>query len=273
MLGHSNKRRMITVSHINVLSTYLADWATNMRVLIQAGSIKATQLAGKTNVMQAVSTGERDINTVLRLIDDRLRILETRPLLTLENIRTLDFTVDLETVVLLKALYVDVRIYLDAISGTIGHFHKELALPRSFNKLLKKVGTTAIPEALSQVLLPAAGWFKTLKGTRDDLVHYYEDFLLLFDGPTIHHASHCKIDGNKAFDYGPIRATVGELLKNIQTLIDRLLDYFDDQFFSWYGLVQSSRSRNKTIFEGGYIWYWAHKYGGYSHPKLEVLDE
>jgi len=264
---------MITVTHINVLSTYLADWAVSMSVLFQAGSIKATQLKERTNVMRAVSSGERDINTVLRLIDERLRILETRPLPTIENIRTLDFTVDLETVVLLKALYVDVRIYLDSISGTIAYFHKQLALPRSLNKLLKKAGTTAIPEALSQVLLPAVGWFKTLKRTRDDLVHYYEDFLLLFDGSTVHHASHSKIDGNKAFNYGPIRATVGELLKNIQTLIDHLLDYFDNQFYSWYGLVQSSRSRNKTIFEGGYILCWAHKYGAYNHPELEVFDE
>jgi hypothetical protein len=264
---------MITVTHTNVLSTYLADWAMNMRILAQTGSAKAIPLSDKTNVMRAVSTGERDINTVLRLIDDRLRILETRPFSNVENMRTLDFTVDLETVVLLKALYVDVRIYLDAISGTIAYFHKELALPRSFNKLLKKVGTIAIPEALSQVLLPAVGWFKTLKGTRDDLVHYYEGFLLLFDGSIIHHASHSKIDGNRAFDYGPIRATLGELLKNIQALADRLLDYFDNQFFSWYGLVQSSQSRNKTIFEGGYILYWAYKYGGYTHPRLEVLDE
>lgn len=263
---------MMTITHSNVLSTYLGDWAINMRLLRQAKDATA-QVKENANVLRAISVGERDINTLLRLIDERLHIIETRPLPSLENIKTFDFTADVETVVLLKALYVDVRIYLDAISGIIRYFYKKLALPKSFNKLLKKVGTTTLPEDLSQVLLPATNWFKDFKGTRNDLVHNYEDFLLLFNGPTIHHASLSKINGNKVFDYGSIRSSVGELLKNTQALIDRLLDHFDNKFFDWYGFVQSSRSRNKTIFEGGYILYWAYKYGGYNHAELEVQDE
>lgn len=263
---------MITTTHINVLSTYLADWAMKTRLLPQVKDATAP-ISGYANVFRAISTGERDVNTLLRLIDERLRILETRPLPSLENIRDFDFTADIETIVLLKALYVQVRIYLDAISGIIRYFHRKMNLPKSFNDLLKKLGTETIPDDLSQVLLHASNWFKDLKRTRDDLVHHYEDFLLLFNGTIIHHASLSKMNRNKAFDYGSIRSCVGELLKNIQVMIDRLLDHFDAKFFDWYGFVQSPMSRNRTIFEGGYILFWAYRYGGYNHTELHVQED
>lgn len=267
-----NTDRMATITHINVLSTYLADWSMKIQLLPYAKD-PAAQIKGYTNLFRAVSVGERDINTLLRLIDERLQFLETRPLLSLENTKTFDFIADFEVIVFLKALYVQIRIYLDTISGAIRHFNKKLNLPKNFNKLLMKVGTPAIPQNLTQVLLPAITWFKYLKNTRDDLVHNYEDFMVLINGSTVHHASLSKISGNKVFDYGAIKLSVGELLKNIQVMIDHLLDYFDDNFFDWYGFVQSTNSRNRTIYEGGYLWYWAYKYGGYSHKEFQVRDE
>jgi len=225
------------------------------------------------NVFRATSTGERDINTLLRLIDERVRILERRPLPTAENIKDFDFIADVETIVLLKALYVQVRIYLDTISGVIRYFHRQMNLPKSFHRLLEKLEKRAIPNDLSQVLSLVPNWFNKLKDTRDDLVHHYEDFLLLFNDNVIHHASLSKIKGNKAFDYGSIRSSVGELLKNIQIMIDHLLDYFDKKFLDWYGFVQSSASRNTTIIEGGYMLYWAYKYGGYNHTELKVQED
>ena len=264
--------RVMTVTHANVLSTYLADWSMKIQILPR-GKDPTASVGGYDNVFRAISTGERDINTLLHLIDERLRILERRPLPTVENIKNFDFTADVETIVLLKALYVHVRIYLDAISGVIRYFHRKMSLPKSFNGLLKKLGTPAIPDDLCQVLSPAAKWFKDLKGTRDSLVHDYEDFLLLFNGEIIHHASLSKINGNTSFDYGPIRSCIGELLKNIQIMLDRLLDHLDDKFFYWYGFVQSSVSRNRTILEGWHILYWACKYGGYSHTELHVEEE
>lgn len=262
---------MITTTHINVLSTYLADWSMKIRLLPKV-KVTTAPVRSYANVFRAISTGERDINTLLRLIDERLRILERRPLPTVENIKDFDFIADVETIVLLKALYVQVRIYLDAISGVIRYFHRQMNLPKSFNDLLKKLEKRAIPDDLSQVLSLAPSWFKKFKDTRDDLVHHYEDFLLLFNGNVIHHASLSKTKGNKAFDYGSIRSCVGELLKNIQIMIDYLLDHFDKKFFDWYGFVQSSTSRNRTIIEGGYMLYWVYKYGGYNHTELHVQE-
>jgi len=267
---------MMTITHINVLSAYLTDWSVKIRLLPQIKKVATIPVKEYANIFRAISMGERDINTLLRLIDERLRILEKRPLPTVGNIKDFDFTADVETIVLLKALYVQVRIYLDAISGVIRYFHRQTNLPKSFNDLLKKLGTQAIPADLSQVLSPALNWFKEFKDTRDNLVHQYEDFLLLFTGEenerSIHYASLSKINCNKAFDYGDIRSCVGKLLKNIQMMIDDLLDYFDEKFFEWYGFVQSSISRNRTIFEGAYMLYWAYKYGGYNHPELHVQE-
>jgi len=263
----------MTITHTNVLSTYLADWSIKIRLLPRVKKAATAPVKGYANIFRAISTGERDINTLLRLIDERLRILEKRPLLTVENIKDFDFTADVEIIVLLKALYVQIRIYLDAISGVIRYFHRQKNLPKSFNDLLKKLGTQAIPDDLSQVLSPALNWFKDLKDTRDNLVHHYEDFLLLFNDKVIHHVSFSKMNGSKAFDYGAIRSCVGELLKNIQMMIDHLLDHFDEKFFDWYGFVQSFTSRNRTIFDGGYMLYWAHKYGGYNHTELHVQED
>jgi hypothetical protein len=231
------------------------------------------------NIFRAISTGERDIGILLHLLDQRLRILEQRPYPTVKNIKSLDFTTDAEAVVILKALYIQIRIYLDAIAGVIRYFHRRTNLPKSFDDLLKKLGTKAIPSELSQVLSSAPTWFKTFKETRDDLVHRYEDFLLLFSDKenekAIHHASLSRINSNRAFDYGSIKTYFGELLRNIQVMVDNLLDYFDTQFYKWYGFVQSSTSRTQTILEGGhgYMLYWAHKYGGYSHSELHLRGD
>jgi hypothetical protein len=265
------QNRMITTAHTNVLSSFLADWSMKIRFLPKV-KVTSAPVKSYAGVFRAISTGERDINTLLRLIDERLRILERRPLPSFENIKDFDFIADVETIVLLKALYVHVRIYLDAISGVIRYFHRQMNLPKSFNDLLKKLQKRAIPDDLFQVLSLAPNWFKKFKDTRDDLVHHYEDFLLLFNANVIHHASLSKIKGNRAFDYGSIRSCVGEFLKNIQIMIDRLLDHFDKKFFDWYGFVQSSASRSRTIIEGGYMLYWAHKYGGYSHPELQISE-
>jgi len=263
---------MITITHINVLSTYLADWSMRVRLLPKV-RVPTAPFRSYGNVFQAISTGQRDINTLLRLISERLHILETRPIPNVENTKTFDFSTDVETIVLLKALYVQVRIYLDGISGVIRYFHRQMNLPKDFNKLLKKLEKKAIPDDLSQILSPALNWFKEFKDTRDDLVHHYEDFLLLFNGNVIHHASLSKIKNHKAFDYGSIKSCLGELLKNVQVLTDHLLDYFDKKFLDWYGFVQSSTSRNRTIFEGGYMLYWAYKYGGYNHTELHVQED
>jgi hypothetical protein len=246
-----------------------------VRLLPQPNDPKAL-VNGYAHIFRAISTGERDVSILLRLLDERLQVLEKRPPPTIENIRDFNFIVDAEAIVLLKALYVQIRIYLDAIAGVIQYFYRRMNLPKSFNKLLKKLGTQAIPSDLSQVLSSAPKWFNQFRKTRVNLVHNYEDFLLLFygkgDEKDIHHASLTMVDGNKAFDYGSIRSYVGELLRNIQVMVDELLDHFDTRFYEWYGFVQSSTSRTQTIFEDGYMLYWAYKYGGYSHPELQVQE-
>ncbi len=263
---------MFTVSHTNVLSTYLSDWIMKIKLLHQHRNPQMI-VSNYHHVFQAIAICERDINTLLRLIDERLIILEKRSVPTIETINKMDFIVDVETVVLLKALYYEIRIYLDAISGVIRCFHCKQSLPKSFSDLLKKQATQKIPVDLSRVLSSASKWFNDFKETRDNLVHNYEDFLLLFEQKGVHHASIYKNQDNKAFDYGLIKLCIGKLLNNIQVMIDDLLDYFDGKFLDWFGFVQSPNSRNRTISSNGFILYWANKYGGYKHAALHIDGE
>lgn len=266
----------MVVVHKNMLSTYLSDWTYSIRHIAKSRNPTAPT-SGSKKIFGAVANNVRDINTLLRLLDQRIKVLESRPMPTIDNFKDLDFTADVEAVVFLKACYLFIRIYLDGISSVIHYFYRSLNLPKSFNKLLKKLDSANLPSDLSAVLAPAKIWFRPFKERRDALVHHYEDFLILYvrdeGNKNIDHASLFNIENNRALNYGAIRSYLGEFLRDCQILVDNLLDHFDQKFYEWYGIVQSSNSRNRTIFEDGCpMLFWAHKYGGYSHPDLQIRE-
>ena len=64
------------------------------------------------------------------------------------------------------------------------------------------------------------------------------------------------------------------VMAGYQSLVDRLLDYWDEVFSCWYGIVASSNSRNSTILEGrsANILWWAYRYGGYKNDDMDVSE-
>lgn len=133
--------------------------------------------------------------------------------------------------------------------------------------------TAELPQALSQSLF----WFPDFKSRREDLVHHYQSFLILFKkdpkGKTIlDHAYLNPSNIPSEENLGDIREYLGFLLKCYQELIDSMLDLFDLKFENWYGIIGGYESRTETIMEGlsGYMIWWASKYGKYKHAGLQI---
>ncbi len=181
----------------------------------------------------------------------------------------------------MKATYIFYRILLDTLAGIIEYFYKKnegINLPYSFHDLLvQSKKWDKFPKDLSIILKKVNIWFPEVKDRRDDLVHYYESFLILIEGNKsgINILKHSNRSyGNEFKNFGGIRKYIGFLLCEYQKLIDDLLDHFDSRFKIWYGIITSKTSRTQTVMEwnsASMLW-WAVKYGGYKDPDLGFIE-
>jgi len=267
----------ISVCHKNNLSTYLSDWVTMMRMMVNITRPKVAQRHDLTRIpttFGSLSNNTYDLSVVLVHLDSRLRVLEEKP------IRQLDFRADAEARVFLKAFYVFFRILLDDVSGVIEYFYKKnergVAVTKSFNNLLKKTKEGKLPECLSRVLERPSSWFPEVIYTRDDLVHYYDSLLISIDQGegSKNILGHFNIGGRAHRECVNVREHFGFLLCEYQTLIDNLLDHFDTKFEDWYGIAKGKSSRSPTIMLGcvAFPLWWAYKYGNYRHEDLQVSE-
>lgn len=259
--------------HKNDVTAYLSKWKLSMNTATIAKSGKdKRQPIPKT--FQSTASQALDLSTMLIYLDSKLRILENKPP------DAMDYQAYADAIVFLRAAYVFFRILLDTLAGVIRYFYKkneQINLPSSFNHFLKKEENSKLPKDLSVILKKARVWFPQLRDRRDDLVHHYGHFLILFrknkNGASIlEHFDMAK--ANKFRNYGDIRQYFGFLLSGYQRLIDDLLDHFDTKFRTWYGIIASRLSRTQTQMEGNaacMLW-WAAKYGDYKHPDLVIQE-
>jgi len=267
----------ITIQHKNEFSTYLGNWMTMMRMVINITRPEVAQRHDLTRIpttFESLSNNTYDLSVVLVHLDSRLRVLEEKP------IHQLDLRAYAEARVFLKAFYVFFRILLDDVSGVIEYFYNKnepgAAVTKSFNKLLKKAKEGKLPEGLSRVLERPSSRFPEVIYARDDLVHYYDSLLISIDqgegGKNI--LGHFNIGGRAHRECVNVREHFGLLLCKYQTLVDDLLDHFDTKFEDWYGIVQGKSSRSPTIMLGcvAFPLWWAYKYGNYRHEDLQVSE-
>ena len=224
---------------------------------------------------QAIASQTYDLSTMLMYLDSKLKILENK------SPQAMDYQAYADATVFLKAAYLFFRILLDTLAGVIEYFYEkneDMKLPHNFKKLLNKEKAGKLPKDLSVILNKAHVWFPELRDRRDDLVHHYEHFLILFgknkNGVSVLEHSGMGERKNRLKNYGEIRQYFGFLLGGYQRLIDDLLDHFDTKFRTWYGIVASKSARRQTQMEGNatYMLWWAAKYGDYKHPDLVVQD-
>ncbi len=263
--------------HKNDLSTYLSGWFMCLQ-MGQIAGLKNTRLmlTSKPKPFYAIGSHTYELSLMLSHLDSKMRILESKSPLEL------DHKAYSECIVFLKASYVFYRILIDTLAGVIEYFYKKsekINLPRSFNGLLSKHKNGRLPKELSDVIKDSISWFPDFRARRDDLVHHYESFLILFgkdpQNKTI--LEHSLMPGKRTptvNNLRDIREYLGFVLKEYQQLVDGLLDHFDSKFKGWYGIVKGDKSRTETILEGSsaYMIWWAAKYGNYQHPDLIIRE-
>jgi hypothetical protein len=225
---------------------------------------------------QAIHSQTFDLSLMLIHLDSKLRILENN-----KSLLMTDYQAYAEAIVFLKAAYLFFRVLLDTLASVIEYFYKKsekINLPSTFKSLMKKQRNGKLPKDLSLILKKVHIWFPEFATRRDDLVHHYESFLIMFrkdrSGVNILEHYSDRAVGNKLKSYGEIRHYFGFLLSGYQRLIDELLDHFDTKFRTWYGIIASKSSQTQTYMEGNaacMLW-WAAKYGDYQHPDLVVQE-
>ena len=256
--------------HKNDLSAYLSDWKMKIEMINRLSKIGKNKPQPIPKTFQAIFNQTIDLSVMLRYLDSFLRILENN-----KSPLSIDYQAYADAIVFLKASYLFFHILLDTLVGVIGDFYKEkeeIALPDSFNKLLRRDKEGKLPKDLSGVLKNTHIWVPEFIDRRVDLVHHYESFLIFLkknkNGEYILEHSNRSF-GNEFKNFGEIRKYIGSLLCVYQQLIDDLLDHFDTKLNIWYGTMVD---RSITIREGDMLWWWAGKYGNYTHPDFVIKE-
>jgi hypothetical protein len=264
----------VIAEHRNDLSTYLADW-------LAWGRRKATPptnaFRGIPSPVSALHDNKYDLCLTLEYLDSKLRRLEQ-----VRGIR-IDKMAYSESRVFLKSAYIYFRIVLDTLAAIIETFYKhyeKVHLPSSFHGLQSKAKRGYLPADLSAPLISALRWFPEFMRRRDDLVHHYRSFIILYRKGTggtavLDHAYAPGAAPPGIQGLGLIREYVGALLRGYQELVDALLDLLDSKSPAWREFRIFPAGRNSTILEGvsaQMIW-WAWKYGGYNHSSLKIHEK
>ena len=225
-----------------------------------------------------VSLGDntRDLSVMLSYLDVQLTILEETPPIAGQQI---DYQAYSDARTFLKMCYLLVRILFDDVSGVIKYFYDKKepnsGVTKSFNKLLNKAKKGELPEDLCVLLRQSIVHFPKMRVRRGALVHEYESLQILFDkdedGKTV--LKHFSMKRYTSKEYVAIRQHFGDILCEYQTLIDNILDHFDNKFIDWYRFKPSRGSKTIAWGYAGIMLWWAYKYGNYRKNGIAVVED
>ena len=266
------------ISHNNCLQGYLGDWLMAMEVKSRAEGRPSSGLR-VPQPLQSLMRHELNLCLMLELFDERLTSFER----SLNGEKAdCDYGAYSETICFLDAIYFFSRMLLDSAVGIVKHrdldkSEKGREFPKSFDDMYKKSIKGELPTNLNTVFLECKTWFPQLKARRDAIVHNYETYFIVFgqnsDGEKTAQQFSPRENAH-AIDDEDLRSYIGMLMAGYQRFVDGLLDYWDEMFRSWYGIIRSVNSRTPTIFEGrsANILWWAYKYGGYRNDNMVVSE-
>jgi hypothetical protein len=188
-----------------------------------------------------------------------------------------DFDAYFKATAFLDAIYFFSRMLLDCAVGIVRHrdldkSEKGREFPKSFDDMYKKSVKGELPDKLNTVFSECKTWFPELKDRRDAIVHEYETYFIVSGQDSKGEKTaqqFSPLRNTQAISDGDLRSYIGMVMAGYQSFVDRLLDYWDEMFRSWYGM---SSSRNSTILAGrrGNILWWAYRYGGYRNDNLLI---
>ena len=264
------------ISHKNCLQGYLGGWLERMNVKARMEGKSSSGLTIPQPV-QSLMRHKLNLCLMLELFDERLTRFER----TLKGVKgNCDPTVYFEAMAFLDAIYLFSRMLLDSVAGIIRHrdlnkSDKGRELPKSFNDMYTKSLKGKLPTNLNMVFSECKPWFPQLKDRRDAIVHEYETYFIGFEqnsegGTTAQQFSPRK----KTTEIEDIRSYIGMVMAGYQSFVDRVLDYWDEMFRCWFGIIGSVNSRTPTNFEGriANILWWAYQYGGYRNDNMVVSE-
>ena len=256
----------------------MGEWLVRMNVKARAERKPSSGLIVPQPV-QSLMRHERNLCLMLELFDECLTRFER----SLKGEKAdCDYEAYSEAMCFLDAIYFFSRMLLDSAAGIVRHrdlnkSDKGRELPKSFNDMYKKSLEGKLPTNLNTVFSECKPWFPQLKDRRDAIVHEYETYFIGFGQNSE--------SGTTAVQFSPrekspaigdevLHSYIGMVMAGYQSFVDRLLDYWDEMFRCWYGIIRSVNSRTLTIFEGrsANILWWAYQYGGYRNNNMIVSE-
>ena len=264
------------ISHKNSLPGYLGEWLMRMDVKARAERKPSSGLRVPQPV-QSLMRHELNLCLMLELFDEHLTRFER----TLKGEKVnCDYGAYSEAMAFLDAIYLFSRMLLDSAAGIVRHrdlnkSDKVRELPKSFNDMYKKSLEGKLPTNLNTVFSECKPWFPQLKDRRDAIVHHYETYLIGIGKNSEGETTAIQFSPlQKTPEIEDLRLYIGMVMAGYQSFVDRLLDYWDEMFRCWYGIISSVNSRTLTIFEGrsANILWWAYQYGGYTNDNMSVIE-
>jgi len=255
--------------HKNCLSAYLGDLKMAMDVYARAAGKPSSRL-GIPQPLQSLMRHENNLCLMLWHFDECLKQFE-------ENRN--DFGAYAEAMAFLDVIYLISRMLLDVVAGVVKHYYKcndKCDLPKSFNEMLKwSAKKGKLPDNLDAVFSGCETWFRELRTRRDNIVHHYETYFIVFEQNSKGRKTPMQfspLNQTPAMNNEDLRAYIGGVMAGYQRFIDALLNHWDTTFQRWYGFGRSPNSRASTILEGrrANILWWAYQYGGYRHDNLVI---
>lgn len=226
--------------------------------------------------VQSLMRHKLNLCLMLELFDERLTRFERS--LKGEKVNC-DYGAYSEAIAFLDAIYLFSRILLDSAAGVVRHYYnynnKDYKLKESFNDLYNKAVDGELPNNLNKMFSECEMWFPQFRNRRVDIVHHYETYFIGIgknsEGDTTAMQFSPRKKTQKIED---LRSYIGMVMAGYQRFVDELLDYWDEMFRSWYGIMRSANSRTTTIFEGrsANILWWAYRYGGYRNDNMVVSE-
>ncbi len=260
------------IEHKNCLQSYVGQWLESMNIMARAKRRLSSGLTVPQSV-QSLMRHELNLCLMLELFDEHLTHFE-RSL----NGKKADCDYDsyFKATAFLDAIYLFSRILLDSAAGVVRHYYnhnnKGQELDHSFNKLYKKAVKGELPNNLNKVFSECETWFPQLKDRRDDIVHHYETHFIGFGKNSEGKTKVMQFSPRtKTQEIEDLRPYIGMVMAGYQCFVDRLLDYWDEMFISWYSISVFRHSTHLLGRRANILW-WAYQYGGYRNDNMVISE-
>ncbi len=260
------------ISHTNSIQGYVGEWLVRMNVKSRVERKPSSGLTVPQPV-QSLMRHELNVCLMLELFDEHLTCFEIS--LNGEKVDC-DYDAYFKATAFLDAIYLFSRILLDSAAGVARHYYKYnnkgCELDKSFNKLYDKAGKGELPNNLNKVFSGCEKWFPQLTARRDDIVHRYETYFIGIGKNSEGDRTAMQFSPKKKTqEVEDLRSYIGMVMAGYQRFLDRLLDYWDEMFLSWYR-TSSCRTTVHLLGRRANILWWAHKYGGYTNDNMVVSE-